>query len=70
MSRQLPPIPTRNGMKRPRSRGAQSPTLADVVVDRIAGLSKLFIIDFNCPKKLGLAMIKPDCGAEDAALET
>jgi len=36
MSRQLPPIPTRNGMKRPRSRGAQSPTLADVVVDRIA----------------------------------
>ena len=38
MSRQLPAIPTRHGMKRPRSRGAQSPTLADIVVERIAGL--------------------------------
>ena len=42
MPRQLPAIPTRNGMKRPRSRGAQSPTLADIVVDRIAGLIKNF----------------------------
>lgn len=47
MSRQVPVIPTRNGFKRPRSRGSQSPTLADIAVERIAGQTFPFTYKFH-----------------------